>query len=81
MTAHHQDDQLETILLRIARGTGVEGLQGIQKQFKFGRGNILRPLLDVSKNEILVYARKKKLDWVVDNSNQESYFDRNFLRM
>jgi len=81
MTAHHQDDQLETILLRIARGTGVEGLQGIQKQFKFGRGNILRPLLDVSKNEILVYARKRKLDWVVDNSNQESYFDRNFLRM
>ena len=81
MTAHHQDDQLETILLRMARGTGIEGLQGIQKQFKFGRGNILRPLLDVTKNEILAYARKKQLDWVVDTSNQETYFDRNFLRM
>ena len=81
MTAHHQDDQLETILLRMARGTGIEGLQGIQKQFKFGRGNILRPLLDVTKNEILTYARKKQLDWVVDTSNQETYFDRNFLRM
>ena len=81
MTAHHQDDQLETILLRMARGTGVEGLQGIQKQFNFGRGNILRPLLDVSKNEILGYAMKKKLDWVEDTSNQETYFDRNFLRM
>ncbi|SVE19338.1 uncharacterized protein METZ01_LOCUS472192, partial [marine metagenome] len=81
MTAHHQDDQLETILLRMARGTGVEGLQGIQKQFNFGRGNILRPLLDVSKSELLGYARKKNLDWVEDTSNQETYFDRNFLRM
>ena len=61
MTAHHQDDQLETILMRMARGTGVEGLQGIQKQFNFGRGNIIRPLLDVSKNEILRYARQKNL--------------------
>jgi len=81
MTGHHQDDQLETVLLRMARGTGVEGLQGIQKQFTFGRGNILRPLLNVSKDEILGYAREKKLDWVVDTSNQETYFDRNFLRM
>jgi len=81
MTAHHQDDQLETVLLRMARGTGVEGLQGIQKQFNFGRGNILRPFLGVSKSEILGYAREKKLDWVVDTSNQETYFDRNFLRM
>ena len=81
MTAHHQDDQLETILLRMARGTGVEGLQGIQKKFNFGRGSILRPLLDVSKSEILGYAREKKLNWVEDTSNQETYFDRNFLRM
>ena len=81
MTAHHQDDQLETVLLRMARGTGVEGLQGIQKQFNFGRGNILRPFLGVSKSEILGYAREKKLNWVVDTSNQETYFDRNFLRM
>jgi len=81
MTAHHQDDQLETILLRMARGTGIEGLQGIQKQFNFGRGNILRPLLDVSKSELLGYARKKNLDWVEDTSNQETYYDRNFLRM
>ena len=81
MTAHHQDDQLETILLRMARGTGVEGLQGIQKRFNFGRGNILRPLLNVSKNEILRYAKEKQFDWVMDTSNQETYFDRNFLRM
>ena len=81
MTAHHQDDQLETILLRMARGTGIEGLQGIQKQFNFGRGNILRPLLNVSKSEILGYAREKNLDWVVDTSNQETNFDRNFMRM
>ena len=81
MTAHHQDDQLETILLRMARGTGIEGLQGIQKQFNFGRGSILRPLLGVSKSEILGYAREKKLVWVVDTSNQETYFDRNYLRL
>ncbi len=81
MTAHHQEDQLETILLRIARGTGIEGLQGIQKQFNFGKGKILRPLLDVSKSEVLGYARKNNLDWVEDASNQETYFDRNFLRM
>ena len=81
MTAHHQEDQLETILLRMARGTGIEGLQGIQKQFNFGKGKILRPLLDVSKSEVLGYARKNNLDWVEDASNQETYFDRNFLRM
>ena len=81
MTAHHQEDQLETILLRMARGTGIEGLQGIQKQFNFGKGKILRPLLNVSKSEVLAYARKNNLDWVEDASNQETYFDRNFLRM
>ena len=81
MTAHHQEDQLETILLRMARGTGIQGLQGIQKQFNFGKGKILRPLLDVSKSEVLGYARKNNLDWVEDASNQETYFDRNFLRM
>jgi len=81
MTAHHKDDQLETILLRMARGTGVEGLKGIQKQFNFGSGKILRPLLEISKSEILGYAKEKKLDWVEDTSNQETYFDRNFLRM
>ena len=81
MTAHHQDDQLETILLRMARGTGIEGLQGIQKQFNFGRGKILRPLLGVSKSEIIKYAQEKKLDWVMDSSNEKTYFDRNYLRM
>ena len=81
MPAHHQEDQLETILLRMARGTGIQGLQGIQKQFNFGKGKILRPLLDVSKSEVLGYARKNNLDWVEDASNQETYFDRNFLRM
>ena len=68
-------------MLRIARGTGIEGLQGIQKQFNFGKGKILRPLLGVSKSEVLGYARKNNLDWVEDASNQETYFDRNFLRM
>ena len=80
MTAHHQDDQLETILLRMARGTGIEGLQGIQRQFDFGQGIILRPLLDFTRDQIEDYAKRNKLEWVEDVSNKEVYFDRNFLR-
>jgi len=80
MTAHHQDDQSETILLRMARGTGIDGLQGIQRQFYFGQGIILRPLLDFTRDQVEDYAEQNKLEWVEDVSNKEVYFDRNFLR-
>ena len=80
MTAHHQDDQLETILLRMARGTGIDGLQAIQRQFDFGQGIILRPLLDFTRDQIEDYAKRNKLEWIEDTSNKEVYFDRNFLR-
>ena len=80
LTAHHQDDQLETILLRMARGTGIDGLQAIQRQFNFGQGIILRPLLDFTRDQIEDYAKRNKLEWIEDVSNKEVYFDRNFLK-
>ncbi len=78
--AHHQDDQVETLLLNILRGSGVEGLSGIPRVRKFASGFIARPLLSVSRSEILAYALSHNLKWVEDPSNKADDFDRNFLR-
>ncbi len=75
-TAHHLDDNIETLFLRLCRGTGVKGMTGIPIR----RGRIIRPLLFTSKEEILAYAQKKKLQYREDASNSEDVYDRNFLR-
>jgi tRNA(Ile)-lysidine synthase len=75
--AHNQDDQVETLLLQLLRGAGVKGLAAMPL-LKDQR--ILRPLLDVPRNEIERYARRRKLAWVEDESNRDTYFPRNFLR-
>jgi len=77
LTAHHQNDVIETVLLNLIRGTGIAGLHGIRPK----SGNLLRPLLYASKEDILLYAKEKKLLWREDNSNQSSKYHRNLLRL
>ncbi|MBX2859226.1 MAG: tRNA lysidine(34) synthetase TilS [Cellvibrionaceae bacterium] len=85
LLAHHADDQLETLIYRIMRGTGLKGLAGIVAQrplrsCALDSGRLLRPLLPVSRRAILEYARDHKLDWVSDESNAQTTFDRNYIR-
>jgi len=80
LLAHHEMDQAETILLRLFRGSGPLGLGGIPEKAALGKGELLRPLLNIPKEEILNYAHKKELKWIEDESNANSRFDRNFLR-
>jgi tRNA(Ile)-lysidine synthase len=78
--AHHRDDQAETVLLQALRGTGVKGLSAMAQARASGRAVWLRPLLDEPRDELLAYAREAGLDWVEDESNELTAFDRNFLR-
>jgi tRNA(Ile)-lysidine synthase len=73
---HHTDDQVETILFRILRGTGKPGLVGIP----VSRGGIIRPLYEVTRQEILTYLDSHHLDYCVDQSNLRSEFKRNYIR-
>ncbi|MFC1686675.1 tRNA lysidine(34) synthetase TilS [Patescibacteria group bacterium] len=74
--AHNQDDQIETILMRILRGTGLKGLKGMSEK----RDKIVRPLLNVSRKEILDYCQKNKVEFRVDKSNYDKKFFRNQIR-
>ncbi len=80
LLAQHSEDQLETVLLQLFRGSGLKGLSGMPESMAFGEGRLVRPLLDISKAQIIEYAKSHALDWVEDPSNQHSQFDRNFLR-
>jgi tRNA(Ile)-lysidine synthase len=80
LVAQHREDQMETLLLQLVRGAGVAGLAGMPVVSAFGKGQILRPLLDVAKDDIRDYAQRHGLLWVEDPSNQSSDFDRNYLR-
>ncbi|MDG2061184.1 MAG: tRNA lysidine(34) synthetase TilS [SAR86 cluster bacterium] len=79
-TAHHQDDQSETILFRLIRGSGINGMKGIPKKTIYKNKSILRPLLGVTKENIKKYAIQNKLNWVEDDTNLDLRFDRNFIR-
>ena len=81
VTAHHQEDQLETILLRLMRGTGIDGLAGIAPRRRFAAGWLQRPLLDIPQSELVAYATRHRLEWVDDPSNANEQADRNFLRL
>lgn len=76
LTAHHADDNLETFLINLTRGTGLEGFTGIPKQNK----NIVRPLLAFSRKEIESYANENKLSWREDKSNASTKYLRNKIR-
>lgn len=80
LTAHHQDDQAETVLLRLMRGSGVHGWAAMRAVRTFARGQLIRPLIDRSRRQILDYARVEGLSWIEDESNRLSSFDRNYLR-
>ncbi len=80
LLAQHREDQLETVLLQLFRGAGVQGLSGMPEQRPLGQGKVLRPLLNVSKKAIVQYAEAYQLQWIEDPSNQCDDFDRNFLR-
>jgi tRNA(Ile)-lysidine synthase len=77
VTAHHQNDLVETVLLNLTRGTGIAGLHGIKPKLK----NIIRPLLFATKETILNYAENNKLNWREDSSNESSKYQRNLLRL
>lgn len=80
LTAHHQDDQAETVLLHALRGSGPHGLAGIRTHGRYGDTRLLRPLLDESRTELRVYAQVHGLTWMEDPSNAEQRFARNRLR-
>lgn len=75
-TAHTADDNAETLLLRLARGTGLKGLGGIPPR----RGRIVRPMLNVSKYEAMEYLRQREIPWVEDSSNATDAYARNRVR-
>ncbi len=78
--AHHQDDQAETVLFNLLRGTGLAGASGMPVQGKLGRKHLLRPLLDVPRTAIRAYASAHRLAWIEDESNADETLTRNFLR-
>jgi tRNA(Ile)-lysidine synthase len=80
LLAHHADDQTETILYRLFRGAGPKGLSGMQQKSKIGSLQLFRPLLTVSKQQILQYAHQTALMWITDESNSNSEYDRNYIR-
>jgi tRNA(Ile)-lysidine synthase len=80
LTAHHADDQAETILLNLMRGSGVDGLSAMPKFRNMGRGMLQRPLLEFRNQELITYLSCHGLDWIEDPSNQKPDHDRNFLR-
>ena len=80
LMAHHLDDQLENLLLRLSRGAGPGGLAGMPAFRRLGRGALVRPLLNWSRPQLLSFAQAEGLSWVDDDSNADVRFDRNFLR-
>jgi len=80
LTAHHANDQAETLLLRLMRGTGPRGLAAMAAVRALGAGSLVRPLLHFTRAELEAYARLHQLSWVDDESNLDNDYDRNFLR-
>ena len=80
LTAHNLNDQAETFLLQALRGAGPKGLSAMPVKKKFGESFLIRPLLHISRDEIEIYAKEKKLLWIEDDSNVNTKFSRNFLR-
>jgi tRNA(Ile)-lysidine synthase len=76
VTAHHVDDRLETILLKLIRGSSLEGVSS----FKMWNGQVFRPLLESTKQDLLNYAQTEELTWAEDPSNQDTAYLRNWVR-
>lgn len=80
LTAHHADDQAETLLLNLMRGSGVEGLTAMPESRQLGAGFLQRPLLRFKNGALKEYLRKHGAEWIEDPSNQSMNHDRNFVR-
>ena len=80
-TAHHQEDQAETFLLQLFRGSGVAGLASMPKIKSIDDSELYRPFLNISKQKIIDYASKNHLEWIEDDSNLDTNFKRNLLRI
>ena len=74
--AHNMDDQAETMLFRMARGTGLDGLSGMD----YKNGKIIRPILSFKKSEILAYLNENKIPYAIDATNLENDYSRNYIR-
>lgn len=80
LTGQHSDDQLETFLLALKRGSGPKGLSAMAQAMPWHQGTLIRPLLMASRDDIEHAAKTAQLDWVEDESNLDTRFDRNFIR-
>ena len=80
LTAHHADDQVETMLIRVARGSGIDGLAGIEASGRRDGVPLLRPLLGLSRAQLAAYAQRHALRWVEDPSNEDPALLRNAFR-
>lgn len=80
LTAHHQNDQAETVLLQMLRGAGPKGLAAMPRIKSFGKGFLARPFLNFTRDELQAYAQQHQLCWIEDESNANVDFARNFLR-
>ena len=79
--AHHKDDLVETVLMRIVRGSGLRGLRGFLPRTRFKSLNVVRPLVEIRKNEITNWLKKEKVPYCTDKSNFDDKFLRNRLRL
>ncbi len=80
LTAHHQNDQAETLLLQLLRGSGAKGLSCMPLIRSYGNGSLVRPLLTFSRGQLMAYAMQEKLFWIEDKSNENIDYDRNYIR-
>ena len=80
LTAQHQDDQAETLLLQLLRGSGPTGLAAMPRLIGFDPGWLARPLLDFPRTTLEAYAIERGLSWIEDPSNRDLRFDRNYIR-
>ncbi|MES1159600.1 MAG: tRNA lysidine(34) synthetase TilS, partial [Bacteroidota bacterium] len=76
LTAHHLDDNIETLLMNFFKGTGIAGLRGILPR----QGNVVRPLLFAGKEQLSDFAQQHQLSWVEDSSNASDKYTRNYFR-
>lgn len=80
LTAHHAEDQAETLFLNLMRGSGVEGLAGIPMLRNLEKGWVARPLLDCRRAQLEKFLEDRGIAWLTDPSNEDTGFDRNYLR-
>jgi tRNA(Ile)-lysidine synthase len=80
LTAHHQNDQAETVLLHLMRGSGIDGLAAMPMIRPFAQGLLARPLLNIARADLQRYAEQYQLAYIEDPSNADNRFERNFIR-